>query len=101
MNSETYLNKLRGDGDLAKQLKFMASEYTGPSGQHVTIWSSTCGERKSATVLEAARIKRQALLDAVKALEEAKEFLSGHQDLMDHHDPKSYFLLDIGGEGGN
>jgi len=93
MNSETYLNKLRGDGDLAKQLKFMASEYSESYAAYAS--------GQSATVLEAARIKRQALLDAVKALEEAKEFISEHQDLMDHHDPKSYFLLDIGGEGGN
>jgi hypothetical protein len=57
MNSEQYLNKLRGDGDLVKQLKFMASEYTGPGGQSVTVQTAN-------------QIKRQALLDAVEFIEQ-------------------------------
>ncbi len=59
MNSEQYIKKLLGDGDLVKQLQFMASEYTGPCGQSVT-------------VQRANQIKRQALLDAIKIIEEQR-----------------------------
>jgi len=56
MYSEDYLTELKAGGDLLKQLKVLAAEYTGPCSQ-------------SMLVMQANQIKRQALLDAVSKIE--------------------------------
>ena len=56
MNSETYKMKLLGDGDIVKQLRFMAKEYDGPDGQ-------------SLNAQENNRIKKAALLKAANLIE--------------------------------